>query len=286
MEMVGKLMSKTVSSLEMKEELKEARNNRVINESMEDTEWLEMPKAGFRWKRLVIMLGVAENHATTGAVLTYLEQLRKRIAEEKYEEYKRAAGSSRSSDKVFTTNLRKLNRQSQTGNMPMAKGRALPRSTTSRFSLDPEVCSHAEEDLSNPRGGRGNLKWFTCLKCGSRWERVESNTTTQSTESDPTSSPSTSPSVNLSPSVANRRMEMQSVFRTHYDWNPTASGEEIFSRLDAVFTELNKTMPETGCIDVMMAKARNPEELSAVQQFTSIKFPLVRALQTMNADTA
>ena len=154
----------------------------------------------------------------------------------------------------------------------MAKGKALSRSTASKFTLDPEVCPHAEEDLSNPRGGRGELKWFTCLKCGSRWERVESSTTTKSTESDPTSSPSTSLSANLSPSAAKRRMEMQSVFRTHYDWNPTASGEEIFSRLDAVFTELNKTKPETQCIDEMMAKARNPEETSAVQQFCALKF--------------
>ena len=130
----------------MTEELKEARNNRVITESMEDTEWLEMPKAGLRWKRLVIMLGVAENHATTGAIITHFEQMRKRIAEEKYEEYKRAAGSS--ADKVFTTKLKKLNRQSQTepcrwqkgspcrgrqlGHLPWTQRCALMRRRTSR----------------------------------------------------------------------------------------------------------------------------------------------------------
>ena len=274
MEMVGRIMSKTSSSLGMTEELKEARNNRVITESMEDTEWLEMPKAGLRWKRLVIMLGVAENHATTGAIITYLEQMRKRIAEEKYEEYKRAAGSS--ADKVL-----KPKNKSQTGTKPMAKGKALSRSTACQYTLDPEVCPHAAEDLSEPRGGRGGAKWFTCLKCGSRWERVESTTTTPSTESIPTSSPQTSPSVNLTPPVAKRKVEMfptatasdsPSVFMTHYDWTPTASGAEIFSRLDAVYNEMNKSMTETQCIHEMMTRARNPEEISAVRQFCALKF--------------
>ena len=57
----------------------------------------------------------------------------------------------------------------------MAKGQALPRSKVTTFPLDHRSCPHNTEDMSGPRGTGGKfapLKWVTCLKCGSRWERV------------------------------------------------------------------------------------------------------------------
>ena len=127
MEMVGKLMSQTSSSLGMTEELKEARDNRVMAEA-----WVVMNKSGFRWKRLVILLGVAENQAVTVAITTSLVEMRKRIDEEKYQD---------PTDKATTPEM------TQPEMKPMVKGKALSRSTASRFTLDPEVCPHTQEDL-------------------------------------------------------------------------------------------------------------------------------------------
>ena len=41
--------------------------------------------------------------------------------------------------------------------------------------MDPSMCPHNSEDMSGPRGSgskEGTIHWVTCLKCGSRWERI------------------------------------------------------------------------------------------------------------------
>ena len=55
----------------------------------------------------------------------------------------------------------------------------MSRSKEKVWRLEPEECSHPLEELSHPRSA-GTKKWFTCLACGLRWERVhETNTETE-----------------------------------------------------------------------------------------------------------
>jgi hypothetical protein len=51
-------------------------------------------------------------------------------------------------------------------------GRPLPRSTASKeWQFEPSACVHSE-DLLRQRGSKNNF-WWTCLGCGSRWQRLE-----------------------------------------------------------------------------------------------------------------
>jgi len=290
-------------------ELDEAQKNRVLtSSSMADTEWLEMPRAGRNWKRLVLILGVVENHATTGAILNYLEELRDRIAKEKYEEYRRAAGNP-------PNPAPKSKGKNKNLPQPMAKGKALSRSTAGYpFPKEPDSCPHDPESLSNPRGGRGGLKWLTCLMCGSRWERVEEDILAP-LQSDPTAAApqailtalakaqpgqsiripvkelpgsdqargSSCPNPPTLPPSAKRRMEqftieVPTVVGTDLV-NVTREVHDRYTKLDAYFTELNQTIPsQSVCIQAMMAAAQSPEDLKAVNEFYAMKFQFVDAV--------
>ena len=51
-------------------------------------------------------------------------------------------------------------------------GQPLPRSTASKeWQFEPSTCAHAEEMLRQ-RGSK-QMFWWTCLGCGSRWQRLE-----------------------------------------------------------------------------------------------------------------
>ena len=134
------------------------------------TAWMAVPPWAHRWKRLVIILDIVNAHALTRSLLTYLEQARELKALEALDLYQKLAGK----DKI-ATRLQKTRTQFVDVPKPMAKGRVLPRSKVTTFPLDPRSCPHNKEDMSGPRGTGGRfapLKWVTCLKCGSRWERI------------------------------------------------------------------------------------------------------------------
>ena len=134
------------------------------------TVWLSVPPWAHRWKRLVIILDIVNTHALTGSLLTYLEQARELKALEALDLYKKLAGKDQ-----IATRTQKTRSQFINVPKPMAKGRVLPRSKVTTFPIDPRSCPHNKEDMSGPRGTGGKfspLKWVTCLKCGSRWERV------------------------------------------------------------------------------------------------------------------
>ena len=40
-----------------------------------------------------------------------------------------------------------------------------------KHTHDPMICQHPSDKMSG-RGGRGDLKWWICQACGTRWERV------------------------------------------------------------------------------------------------------------------
>jgi len=138
-----------------------------------ETIWIETPLWAHRWQRLVIMLALVSKHAATGCLLQHLEVMRDRHEKEAYERWQRLTqriGPPGCKSLAKAKPLREVP-------MPMAKGKALSRSTTEKWKLEPETCAHHSNDMSAPRGGRGGLKWLTCLKCGSRWERIETVST-------------------------------------------------------------------------------------------------------------
>ena len=82
--------------------------------------------------------------------------------------------------------------------------------------------------------------------------------------------------MNLTPPVAKRKVEMFTI------QIPTAAGSdsqtvdrqtyEKFTRLDAIYMEMCKTMTDTQCIREMMMRAQSPEEINAVHEFYALKF--------------
>ena len=117
----------------------------------------------FRWRRLTIMVGLVDMHASSGSIMSHLELMRDRIAEDARRAYEKAAGAKATVTKKTVRGHHNMSNKEAT-----AVGKPLPRSTTGSWIYDPELCTHARLE---PRGNK-NLLWFTCLKCGSRWERV------------------------------------------------------------------------------------------------------------------
>jgi len=122
-----------------------------------------------RWKRLIRMMGVAYEHALTGSMLSFLEDMRNEHAEEALKEYQRVAGTA------ALKNLKATKSSSVPALTPLAKGKPLSRSKANKgkpYPVDPANCLHPQKEMSHPRGGPGDSAWMTCLACGSRWERL------------------------------------------------------------------------------------------------------------------
>ena len=160
MEMAKRLMQTMSASL--REEPAKKDRTVKISTDMEDSEWyLEIPAAAYRWRRLTLMLKIVAMHASMGSIITHLEDQRRRLADEAYAAYQHVAlkpMAEKASKKIPSE--------------PMAKGKALSRSGAGPFESEPTQCAHPAERMSHPRGGAGGSKWITCLKCGSRWERI------------------------------------------------------------------------------------------------------------------
>ena len=110
------------------------------------------------------MVGLVDMHASSGSIMSHLEKMRERLAEEAKRAYEKATGS-----KVTTTTKNTTTMRTKAQNKEATQvGRPLSRSTAVQYVFDPEMCPHSRLE---PRGNKDML-WFTCLKCGSRWERV------------------------------------------------------------------------------------------------------------------
>jgi len=115
------------------------------------------------------VLALVTKHAMTGCLLQQLDIMRDRHEKEAYERWQRLT------QRIGAPGCKSLAKAKpmHAVPVPMAKGKALSRSTTEKWTLEPETCAHQANDMSGPRGGRGGYKWVTCLKCGSRWERID-----------------------------------------------------------------------------------------------------------------
>jgi hypothetical protein len=141
--------------------------------------WLTPPVWALRWKRLMTLISIMKHHAATGAVLEIVELRREELAREAL---KRAAAFATPKMAAYLDTIdpnaisgppvKAAAKAANTGPRPLAKGKALSRSTTKAWELEVANCPHPTQHLSEPRGGRGGALWLTCLKCGARWERV------------------------------------------------------------------------------------------------------------------
>ena len=127
-----------------------------------ETVWMDVPNWAWKWKRLVLWMFVAWNHAQTGSLLQGAEDMRQRQEEEALAAYRRALGPTRNPAPGVQPKAK-----SQSAARPHAKGKALSRSRVPGSTMCPDVCQHLH--MSNVRGNRTS-HWVTCLDCASRWE--------------------------------------------------------------------------------------------------------------------
>ena len=222
--------------------------------------WLTPPKWAHRWKRLVTMTRMVDLHAATGVVIERLETIRERQAKAALELYQRMSRES-SMPLIANRNPKIRNIDPK----PMAKGKALARSTVKKFALDPEDCPHVLDDMSNPRG-TSNQKWMTCLRCGSRWERVWDTPSSSGAPCSTQSLPGSNPLRRPPPSAPET---MEDGFVTV---NSTESESEtppvVMAQLTQFYDQLRRSgHTEVQAVKELMAQATTAEEIAVVASF-------------------
>jgi len=168
---VSRLMSKMMAeNVEPSQE--DSANQSSSWHVMEDVDevWITPPVWAYRWRRLTIIAMITWVHSMTGSLIGHLEVMRNRLAEEALAAYRHRLGQPDAPPSKTPPPKPPQN----VAERPMAKGKPMSRSTANKgkpFDLEPNVCNHPP-GLMQTRGGQGGVKWYTCLLCGSRWERV------------------------------------------------------------------------------------------------------------------
>ena len=86
------------------------------------------------------MVGLVDMHACSGSIMSHLELMRDRIAENARRAYEKAAGTATKT--TVTKKTTKTHDKAQ-NKEATALGRRLPRSTTGNWIYDPDMCCHA-----------------------------------------------------------------------------------------------------------------------------------------------
>ena len=141
----------------------------------EDQDYQPKKKMGSRktcaaWSRVVIALMLLLQTTRHQMVLDYLQKKGTEQDEQDTENVgEKKKKSTMAKSKVTRTEW-----------IPQGIGQPLKRSTTQKYwDKEPEDCHHPAEYL-RCRANRGQ-RWWTCLTCGSRWERLEGDPTASST---------------------------------------------------------------------------------------------------------
>ena len=158
MQLAAKLMGYQIQAQQEEVAKKTTVSHRMDDETPTATE--------LRWKRMVIQIGLVDVHAISGSIIHHMETMRTRIEEEARRAYEKAAGSGA---KITSKGSKPMKPDAKAENKEaIYKGKPLSRSQASVWIYDPDMCLHSHLE---PRGNKHAL-WFTCLKCGSRWERL------------------------------------------------------------------------------------------------------------------
>ena len=231
----------------------------------------------FRWRRLMILVGLVDMHASSGSIVSHLERMRERIAENSRRAYEKAAGSKAVVTKKTTKTHDKAQNKEAT-----EVGRPLPRSTTGSWIFDPERCYHTQ---LAPRGNK-NLQWFTCLTCGSRWERVVptapttgSQTPSRSAAPPASAAAASGPVVNLDPPPSAIILKSSPVDKkkvTILDSNQkrktedfqmvgfSALGQKVYERYQELAKDAD--VPHEAVVQKLMSLAQTQEEIAGVME--------------------
>ena len=134
-----------------------------------------------RWKRVYLQLENQDKLTHLSLTQLALEELRVRTEKEAWDAYNRARGSNPTSLPVDPK------QENRTGKVktkeiwhkfpelrPASLGQPLKPSTCQPrggWSCKVETCPHPKSELG-PYRANGRQKWYTCLKCGQRWEAV------------------------------------------------------------------------------------------------------------------
>ena len=120
---------------------------------------LDKPQmAEARWKRLILAVMLIFKNMRNELVMDYLTQ-RQEIDLPDFEDDRKKRVKSQSADPTQWK-------------VRMGIGKPLSRSVAQKsWQRDPDSCPHPEDQLWH-RAGRGHF-WYTCLGCGSRWERLQ-----------------------------------------------------------------------------------------------------------------
>eukprot|EP00913_Durusdinium_trenchii_P021790 g20473.t1 len=141
-----------------RKELQERKNERgyVRHERKKVLDKPQMAEA--RWKRLVLAVMLIFKNMRNELVMEYLTQ-RQEIDLPDFEDDRKKHVKSQSADPTQWK-------------VRMGIGKPLSRSVAQKsWQRDPDSCPHPEDQLRH-RAGRGHF-WYTCLGCGSRWERLQ-----------------------------------------------------------------------------------------------------------------
>ena len=157
MQFAAKLMSRLIHDQE------EETATPQVHQPMSDTGKTTVVK--HNWKRLATQLHLVNQHANSGAIIHHLEKMRNRGEEDARKAYEREAGSH------FRSEARAQNaKKTKTPDLSKADivGDPLSRSVAKDWVYDPVMCTHDEKSIH----GNGKARWFTCTRCGNRWERL------------------------------------------------------------------------------------------------------------------
>jgi hypothetical protein len=215
---------------------------------------------------MVLMVFVTMTHALTGSMITHFEKMRARREADALEEYTKAKG------RLTVCSTGKV--KAKNDFTPMAKGKLLKPSIAGNpseggtFPQDPWTCTHTGSQPLAARGGRGGQKWFTCLECGSRWERL----TATETPVPPGLSGSAA-------SASNPQVQAPSGSPLHH-WEQgmmpwmSGDGSSVRTTMDPRLQEIyhsylwvSEDMTHTKAIQQMLLNCQNDQEMTVVMEF-------------------
>ena len=161
----------------------------------------DFPSPTRDWRRMVIQVKHVIVQCICSIVMRGLEELRDRRETHATQKLIRVASDKTRGRLLGATAKPKAHTGENSRPRPMAKGKPLRRSTVQNWIMEVEECSHPFESLSRPRGGQGGSAWFTCLRCGGRWERVYSDGIDQQSAAVQATTTSTTPTPKQSTAV-------------------------------------------------------------------------------------
>ena len=131
------------------------------------------PRWALAWKRMFLQMEWTQLQKTSLMIEFGMEEARKTKAEKAFKEWQRLSGGQelQARRQEQATKSKGRVKQVKCKGPPKEPPAKLPKGQQA-WKYTRENCPHLEESLSEPRGGRNDSHWLTCLDCGQRWENI------------------------------------------------------------------------------------------------------------------